>query len=144
MGDATPKYYLKEYFFANFFAEKCVFLLNLTHYLYFKCSTLYMHINYVYITFNASAKTLALTVTLYLNCSFCFNKPPSQHGLHVPITEVLVGLQNLTLNHLLQQQATKPPVEEGPHVLPIQNILTKEPRAVLRINKYEAFNMVSI
>ena len=103
-----------------------------------------MQRNYVCITSKSSAKTQALTVTLYLNCPFCFNKPPSQHGLHVPITEVLVGLQNLTLNHLLQEQATKPPVEEGPHVLPIQNILTKEPRAVLRMNKYEAFNMFMI
>lgn len=66
----------------------------------------------------------SLTVTTYLDCSFCFDKPASQHGLHVSVTEVLVGLQNLTLHHLLQQEATQTPVEESPHVLPVQNILS--------------------
>lgn len=59
----------------------------------------------------------------YLNCSLGLNKPAAQHGLHVSITEVLVCLQDLTLHHLLQQEATETPVEEGPHILPIQNIL---------------------
>lgn len=67
---------------------------------------------------------LSLNVSLYLDGPFCFDKPASQHGLHVPVTEVLVGLQNLKLHHLLQQKPTETPVEEGPHVLPIQNILS--------------------
>lgn len=54
-----------------------------------------------------------------LDSSLCFNKPASQHRLHVSVTEVLVGLQNLTLDHLLQQEAAQTPVEEGPNILPI-------------------------
>lgn len=65
-----------------------------------------------------------LKVSLYLDGPFCLDKPAAQHGLHVAVTEVLVGLQNLALHHLLQQKSTKAPVEEGPHVLPVQNILS--------------------
>lgn len=61
----------------------------------------------------------------YLDRSLCFNKPAPQHGLHVSVTEVRVRLQNLTLHYLLQQEATQTPVEEGPHVLPIQDILSR-------------------
>lgn len=39
------------------------------------------------------------------------------------IAEVLGGLQDLTLHHLFQQKATEAPVEERPHILPVQNIL---------------------
>lgn len=63
-------------------------------------------------------------VSRYLDSPFCLDKPASQHGLHVAVAEVLVGLQNLTLHHLLQQKATEAPVEEGPHVLPVQNVLS--------------------
>lgn len=47
--------------------------------------------------------SVVLVVIIYLDCSLCFHKPPSQHGLHVTVTEVLVGLQDLTLHNLLQQ-----------------------------------------
>lgn len=40
------------------------------------------------------------------------------------ITKVLVGLQDLTLHNLLQQEAAQAPVEEASHILPIQNILS--------------------
>lgn len=63
-------------------------------------------------------------VSRYLDCPLCLHKPAPQHGLHVAVAEVLVGLQNLTLHHLLQQKPTKAPVEEGPHVLPVQNVLS--------------------
>lgn len=43
----------------------------------------------------------------------------------MPVTEVLVGLQDLTLHHLLQQEATQTPVEEASDILPIQNILSR-------------------
>lgn len=69
-------------------------------------------------------KSLNITfICKYLNCSLRFDKPAAEHGLHVSITEVLVRLQDLTLHHLLQQEAAETPVEEGSHVLPIQNIL---------------------
>lgn len=61
---------------------------------------------------------------MYLDGPYSLDKPASQHGLHVAVTEVLVGLQNLTLHHLLQQKSTKAPVEEGTHILPVQNILS--------------------
>lgn len=66
-------------------------------------------------------------VMTYLDRSLCFNEPAPQHGLHVSVTEFRVRLQNLTLHYLLQQQAAQTPVEESPHVLPIQNILSRVP-----------------
>lgn len=74
------------------------------------------------ITCNASAGDMT-----YLDRSLCFDKPAPQHGLHVSVTEFRVRLQDLTLHYLLQQQAAQTPVEEGPHVLPIQNILSRVP-----------------
>lgn len=78
-------------------------------------------------------------VSRYLDSPFCLDKPASQHGLHVAVAEVLVGLQNLTLHHLLQQKATKAPVEEGPHVLPVQNVLSSgwKAAAVRHLLKHE-------
>lgn len=75
-----------------------------------------------------SAEKHALVVFTHLNCSLRFNKPSAQHGLHVSITQVLVGLQNLTLGHLLQQEPTEAPVEKGPCIFPVQNILWKKIR----------------
>lgn len=73
-----------------------------------------------------------LKASLYLDSPFCLDKPATQHRLHVAVAEVLVGLQNLTLHHLLQQKATKAPVEEGPNVLPVQNVLSSGWKPVVR------------
>lgn len=62
---------------------------------------------------------ITLAAATYLDSSLCFNKPASQHGLHVSVAEVLVGLQDLTLHYLLQQEAAQTPVEEGANILPI-------------------------
>lgn len=61
----------------------------------------------------------ALNALTHLDCSLRFNEPSPQHRLHVSVTEILVGLHDLTLDHLLQQEPPQTPVEERPRLLPV-------------------------
>lgn len=105
----------------KFTSEHLIYETSNNEILYQQSLTHQVH-HFTDITCNASAGDMT-----YLDRSLCFDKPAPQHGLHVSVTEFRVRLQDLTLHHLLQQQAAQTPVEEGPHVLPIQNILWRVP-----------------
>lgn len=59
----------------------------------------------------------------YLHCSLHFHKPAPQHGLHLAVGQLGVGVVDFLLDQVLQQEAPQPPVEEGAGCFPIQDVL---------------------